>query len=296
MPLNSTYKRTLSETISYYKKNKNFRDLYVEGSVDKNILTNVLDHLGCKNIVVKNIDIINITDTDLVKYKFSSGNKNRLLTLALELELSIISYSGSLYCLADSDYSFIIDDKINSPYLIYTDFTDIEMYFYEEYIIDKIKIGIQNLNVDAGQLLDNFTEILKSIFYCKLANIDLGWNMESQDHLPCCAVSRGTDFITFNDKDFIDRYLQKNNRFEALDIFMHKINELTSVIFKSRKCVIRGHDYLKLLGWYLNKTARTSGHHYLDNKVMETIVFSAVDLNLLIQYKLFKNLIKLYKC
>jgi len=286
-------RRTIEELIVRYDLEPELCDLYVEGARDKKIFEWFLKRTGCKSVMVSEIDSIDIEESLIKELNLQSGNRDRVIALAIELERCIQKDAQFLLCVADSDFDFLLGRKYEPLYLQYTDYTSVELYFFSEYILEKLlTLGVQCVPCKITELLDNFIGVLQEVFLIRAANEKLGWGLHWMCFTNCCKIK--DNLVIFDKKEFIKRYLSKNGRLKNIKKFIEVYDQLSAIKVKIYKYRIRGGDYINLLGWYISKQIRRGGNKFRDPKIIHAMILPAGDEKLLMKEELFKKLFEKY--
>jgi len=164
-------RRTITEVITRYELEPEIRDLYVEGVNDKACLEWFFKQAERKSVVVLEIDCINIAEDLIWKFQLQSNNRGRVIALSLELEHQLSSKPPYIWCVADTDFDFLLGANHKSKYLLYTDYTSLDIYFFSKDILDKVfNLGLRRLGFDSSGVLQNLVEVLKDVFCIRAAN------------------------------------------------------------------------------------------------------------------------------
>jgi len=285
-------RRTIDELIARYCLEPELRDLYVEGPGEKLLFKWFFKEYGCKEIAVFEIECADV-DILLNEYCLQPGNRNRVVVLAMELNKSLINDARCLACVADSDFDFVLGRKYNSRYLVYTDYTSIDLYFYSVHILEKLfLLGIRRIPCDISILMKNLTDVLERIFLIRSTNEKLGWSLRWVDFTRSCSLDGST--VVFDHMGYIEKYLSCNGRLKDKEQFILTLEGLEAVKVKTSKHRIRGHDYIELIGWYISKVVGSGGNKYRDQNVVRAIIYPAVDARTLANEGMFKRLLKIY--
>lgn len=292
--MNKIERRTIDELVTRHILEPELRDIYVEGPSDKILFKWFLNKNECNNIEIYEIDSIDINDDLINTLALQSRNRDRLVALSVELERFLPISIKYVLCIADSDFDFLLGRKYGSRYLLYTDYTSIEIYFYYEQIIEKILLfGARRDTIDIRALMENLTEILQELFIIRSANEKLSWGLIWVDFIRNCKIKNR--LIEFDVRKFIEKYLSKNNKLDRINEFIETCEELKKVKVETHKHRIHGEDYLELFGWYISKLVHKSGHNYRNKQIMRTIIFQAADVRELTNEKMFEKLVGIYK-
>ena len=230
------------------------QDLYVEGVRDRNIYDWYLKETGHGDVSVLHIDLIAVDRETCEAYSLGEGNRNRVIALALELDRQFPSGLSRVRCIVDSDFDFILELPHRASYhLLYTDYTSIDLYTCDKELFDQGLLS--RLEIPRGNLQPLFTSMfrpLKELFVMRASNQVLQWGMNILSMTRCCTIV--DSMVTFDREDFVNRWLQTNNRVRDRDEFEFTCADLDAVHLDDFRKGVHSEDYLELVGWYL--------HHY----------------------------------
>lgn len=292
--MDKDYRSTIDELIALYILEPELRDIYVEGSTVKASVDWFLKWLGCKSVTIFEIDSVNIPSSLVSDYALNPGNRDELIVLSEEFKRLLENDAKYLLCIADSDFDFLLGRKYYSRYLIYSEYTSTDLCFCSEDALEKLFIlGVRSLPYNIEKLIDNFAEVLQEVFLIRTANEKMGWCMEWIDFCHCCRTK--DNLVIFDSKEFIKRYLSKNQRRGEIKEFTSVCEELRSIKVETFKHRIRCHDLFNLLGWYISKKVGRGGNKYRDPEVIRTAIVTAANVELVIDKEPFRTLSKIYK-
>lgn len=240
---------SINELLVRYELEPELKDIFVEGSFDREILTH---HVSGKNShqTFYEIDVVDVPLTILESYGLTSGNKQR--AIALSMELTKVPSSAHVFCLVDRDLDHWFTEVSNSARLRWSSFCSIEGHFLNSEIVRDVTITTSRAKISNFEVFfESLLETLRQIFSLRLADRDLGLNMSWVSIKKY--LSTESSKITFDLEKYVLAVLNKNSK-------MGKINEF-STSAKSWKhklsCDVRlafhGHDYTELLAWGISK-------------------------------------------
>lgn len=288
-------RRTIEELIARYTLEPELRDLFVEGLSDKLIFEWFFKQCRCELISIFEINCVNIQDSLIDELGLQSSNRDRVVALSIELERLLPIQVPQLCCVADSDFDFLLGRRHNSPYLVYSNYTSLDLYFWSEDILDRFfRLGVRYIPCEINTLLTNFAEVLQEVFLIRATNERLGWGLKWIEFTRCCSIK--DNLVVFDRMEFIKRYLSKNCRRGDIKEFIDVCEELRKIEVETFKHRIRGGDFFELLGWYISKRIGRRGNKYRDPNIIRGMIIPGIDVKLLIKEKLFKNLTEKYSC
>ena len=278
-------RRTIYELVTMYELEPELRDIFVEGPRDRVLYSWYLQKCGYSDVEVSEINSIEITRETLEAYDLGNGNRARLIALAHELDSEFTSILRFVRCVADSDYDFLLDSHRHANHLLYTDYTSVDMYTYDDELLRKVlRLGFNRLEMQVKELLDSITPILIETFIVRAANEKLKWGMSLPEFTRCCKVQGSR--IVFDKDVYVTRCLNKNKRRSESTTFNRVREELKAVHLDDFRKSIIGNDYFELLGWYLRKRCGWRGYARDQRSVM-FILLLALDDRVLFKEGLF---------
>ena len=287
-------RRTIDELITRYTLEPSLKDIFVEGPLDKAIYSWYLANGGCHGVVVFEIGSIEVDEGTVAAHGFESGNRSRVIALALELDSRFPNTLAHVRCVADSDFDFILKSRRNARHLLYTDYTSVELYAYSQELLEKVlAFGFGLPQTDCSSLFGCLAPILQELFVLKAANQALSWGLNWIPFTRCCALNGAV--IEFNRDDFVQRYLNTDQRLQEKNEFENKCEELRSVTLADPRHGIQGHDFITLVGWYLNQKLGRGSHGLGEQALTRAIILPAVDIYVLSSETLFVQLTAAYQ-
>ena len=286
-------RRKIGELIARYELEPELRDLFVEGPRDQEIYSWYLENSGYKNVAVFEIETVEIPHDVLASHGLSSGNRARVIALALELDKQFPELLRYVRCIADSDFDFIFTFRIDANHLLYTDYTSIDLYTSNEVLLAKVmRLSFNMPDTEVQPLFDCMFPIFQDVFIIRAANQKLGWGMSLVSFVRCCKVNGA--LVTFDKSDFVNRCLDANGRRNERTMFDELCRELQTVYLDNPRKSIHGDDYYELIGWYLRRRRGWDGYRQGNRSIMANLV-AALDDRLLSGEKLFVELDEVFR-
>lgn len=286
-------RKTVAELIAQYELEPTLRDLYVEGPSDKRLFEWFLKQFGCTPSSVFEISDINVDQKSLEKFGLQSGNRDRVIALSLEFEKMLQKDAPYLLCIADSDFNFLLGCTHSSRYLLYTDYTSVDLYLWSEEVIDKLfYLGVPCKTGNSATLLTNFKDVLQELFIVRAANKKLGFGIHFTEFTRYCRINN--NLVVFDCGRFAKNCLTTCGHSGDIDKFHAVCEELRAIKVATCKYRIRGHDYIKLLAWYVSRIVSSGGNVYRNPDMMRKMIILTVDAKSLENEGMFKKLIKKY--
>jgi len=281
-------RRKIEELAVMYELHPSQRDIYVEGPTDASLFLWFLRQASNQSAVVYEISTVEIPVDKIKQYNLEDNNRDRIITLALLLAPHIGEESLQMTCIADRDLDSVLNRQHNCGLLLFTDYTCIEMYSFNEMCMDKLlNIFIRGFPHKPAYVLQQLRLTLRKLFLIRLANKVLNLGLMEIPFKRCCRLKDGE--IIFDTEDFINRYLNKSNMRSRKQEFSDTIKSCQSRLANDHLHCMHGHDYIHLLAWYL-------AHHHVDRKLCDSEVIGRtllglLEFNQLVDLPLFKQLI-----
>ena len=289
-------RRKLDELVARYELEPSLHDVYVEGLTDKCIIQWFLQesNLDTENVAVYEIDTIDIPTDRLFALGLNDSNRSRVIFLACQLQSLFEGSLPPVICIADKDFdNLIASSHIESELLLFTDYTSIEMYLFDSNIIEKfLRLALHKDDLEAVNILNNISPILEEMFLLRAANHSLSYGMEwlSSASLRRCFKRRTGGQIEFDSNDFVDKYLNKNNRSSEKIAFLDKVKELRNKNISEIRDKIRGHDFIELFCWYIEPYLPKNKKGFIEPDIVLGTLRCCLDVDYLMQEKLFQEL------
>ena len=292
-------RRKLDELVARYELEPSLHDVYVEGLTDKSIIQWFLDesNLDTKNCTVYEIDTVDIPTDQLFALGLNDSNRSRVIFLAFQLQRLFETTSlPHVVCIADRDFDDLIgSSSIESELLLFTDYTSIEMYLFDYNIIEKfLRLALRKDDLEAVNIINNISPILVEMFLLRAANQSLSYGMEwlAPGTLKDCfnKKRRKGAPLEFDSNDFVEKYLNKNNRTSEKSAFLEKVNELRNKNISEIRNKIRGHDFIQIFCWYIEPYLPNNKKGFSDPEIVLGTLLCCLDVDYLMQEKLFQEL------
>jgi hypothetical protein len=98
-----------------------------------------------------------------------------------------------------------------------------------------------------------------------------------------CSNCQTSKVIEFKKPEFIDRYLNKNNRLAQKTLFIKKLEELRLRPVPDTRCKIHGHDFIDLLHWYIKHFLPKARRNAYDTEAIRGSLLGCVEIEYLRQ-------------
>jgi hypothetical protein len=280
------HKRELDELIAIYSLEEDLFDLYVEGPTDRSIIENYLEYKR------KDKSVIEIDDIDLSplekEYQDLNLYSNKDKLIALSRLLSEKKILTKVKCVVDRDFDGILKTIEQNKFLLYTDFSCIESYFFcNEHINKLLKLGIRNYPIETVFVIEQIGKVICGIFKLRMINKHFGFNGTKPKIKNHTHINKKTGFCDFNFTDYLRIFLNANKLIDRRHEIEKFIKEIEGTIGNDVRNQLNGHDFIEVLFDYINKTKNTVNFR-LEN--FERTFYLSVQPNYLDKYELFEKL------
>ncbi|MBA7495409.1 hypothetical protein ES702_05991 [subsurface metagenome] len=244
-------RKEIQELVALYSLEPELKDVYVEGTCDKNLLDWFLLERRMEGVNVYTVDTINVSDEVVNRYGLSSGsNRSRIIALSEELAAHLPP-GHRIICVADRDYEDYLPSGHTNVFLEFTDYTSADLYLLRQRTLRKLlSLVLGGFPLTLDDIMRQIVTILEQVFLVRLANAALGWNMK---WVPFTKYVQIDGALNFAVDRFTDAYLQKNNRWDERSAFKAKQEELRAQLRGDPRHRIRGHDLMELLHYAVKK-------------------------------------------
>jgi len=282
-------RKTIEELVALHSLEPSLKDIYVEGTRDRELVMWVLDGHHISDIAVYPIDIVDV-DADTVKSHGLDVGSNRSRVIALSAELAKqLSPECCVVCVADRDHEDYLPSTVRNPFLEFTDYNATELYLLRHSTIRKlISLVLSGFPLSPGQLTAQIVPILETLYVLRLANQMLTWHMAWVDFARYVQVD---DSITFKSDAFCKAYLVANGKWSRKATFQKKVEEGRSMLKEDPRFRIRGHDMTQLL-YHVAKKLRPR-RKFGDVATFEGAFMGCLELSELSRERLFARLLAL---
>ena len=250
-------RRTIAELIFLYEHEHSFRDIYVEGPTDRAFVAGVLRRTGIVDVAVREIDVIDVPAEQLTELQFTSGNRQRVIALAIVLERRTkVNLASRVICIADADAENEAA-RSRSALLLYTDVNSMPVYsFQEPYIQWYLDVQLLGFPKTAEQIIDSLVPILKQVAVVRRAMIKLGVSASPPSIEADCQVDGSA--ITFYLDRFVTRCLNKAGRADLLEAIHVETTSHDWLLPQDFQTWVNADDFLDLLHWLIVRHRRNS--------------------------------------
>src|SRR5713101_908206 len=283
-------KRRVNELVALYSLEPNLKVLFVEEAFDRRFLRWFFREIGRADIQVCEVAVVHFANGQLESLGLErSSNKHRVIGLIQMLENSMSLDNLAVFGLVDCDSERFLGFKWQSTHLLRTDYTSLEMYFFDAPPIEKfIDLVLHGFPLNPADLLDQISPILEMAFCARLANEQLGWRCDWLDIARHCAVKHSK--IEFNMSVWIERYLHKCARAdEDLRRFERTMASFKRQMDADPRHQMHGHDFVSLLGYLIVKLKNDFGP-FRHREILERALVGCVQLDFLQDQPLFVRL------
>jgi hypothetical protein len=257
---------SIQELQARYDLEPELVDLFVEGTFDKDVLTQACAGNSQRRAVYV-IDSVDVPMSVLTKHGLSQGNKQRVI--ALSRELAGIGEDAKVVCLVDRDLDHWFAPIANTHRLRWTSFCSLECHFLTTETIKDVAVTTGKAKIkNFDQFTQGLLSTIRTLYALRLSDRQLGLNLKWVAFRKY--LKRVDDSIVFDAAKYSIALLSSNCKSQAKGAFQTAtetwINNLTGDIRLSA----RGHDYTELLAWAISEFG---GERVLANEVAVECLF-----------------------
>jgi len=282
-------RRLLTEVLALYTFEPDLRDLYVEGASDKSFYGSILANANLHIIEIDSIDFSTLYDE---KPYLRVNNRKKVIELSSQLFDHFGSSKLNVYCIADIDFDTYKNSVVWNCYLLYTDYSSLEMYFFNDKCLELFfNQFLYGFPFSARSILDAFTPILRYLFFLELIAELAKKDVKKIEIKKSISIDRINGSIFLKKDEYLKKFLISNgliNDKNNIESYIEK--KLTEEEF-DLKYQIKGHEYVHLLFLYVNKI---KNHIGLNEEVLSRILCLCVSKEELQSEYLIKRLIQKY--
>lgn len=282
--------RTIDELLARYSVEPSLanKDIYVEGAFDADLLKMFIRDQKLNDVVPYEIGTIQIPDTTLIELGLTSGNRQKVIALALALGADNSKW-GPICCIVDLDEEQLLGTAHKKDGLLYTDDTAMELYVIDEESVEKVIFAVGGISELTGnELITLLSPIARELFLGRVAAKSLGWMIDwtDWDNGKYCKVGKAT--INFDLKKYFLNCLISNGKGKEYDAFAEKLLTFHSEVSKVNQLFFRGHDFGKLLELFLRKNGKQK-QNKLDSELILRMLMASTELKKLGNTNLFNS-------
>ena len=291
-------KRTIDEIITLYNLEPEMRSIFVEGVSDKVLIEYYLVKNDISDVTIYEIDsYVDFSSLYSEKDFLKRNNKKKLVELAKTFDSNFPEKLHFVLCIADKDFDEILEQKIQSQHLVYTDYNSLELYLFQVEVISKLyQIVLHGFPIEPEKTLSELKLPLKELFLFRYAKevlkLDDDFEMLSKNIFEKHFDVKSNGNIYFEKDTYIHKILVKNNLLKIKLDFLEKIEEGRKLLTGDFRNFIRGHDFVYLLFLQVDKFKRNLK---FNEQSFERSFFGCIEVDNLNGEELFKQLIDKYR-
>ncbi|WP_292753912.1 hypothetical protein [Nostoc sp. NMS4] len=130
-------RRTLDELVTRYELEPELCDIYVEGKTDKQLIEWFLEDKQLQDFGVYEIDTVEIPAQLLFELGLKDNIRSRVIALAIYIHDKFLETPLHITCIVDKDFDWLFGKEYQCDLLLFTDYSCLEMYLFNEVVLDK---------------------------------------------------------------------------------------------------------------------------------------------------------------
>lgn len=242
-------KWNIDELLARYHLEPELRDVFVEGSFDREILSHY-SQFNTSGRVFYEINTVDVPAQLLEIYGFTSGNKQR--AIALSNEFAKLPTAAQVFCLVDRDLDHWFDKVENSDRLRWSFFCSIECHYLCADVIRDVAIitgGAKIANFES--FVSSLCSVLRQLYALRLADRELGLNIKWVSLRKY--LTSNLSAISFDFQKYTLAVLNANSATKQKNEFIKKTDVWRQKLVCDVRLTCRGHDYTELLAWAISE-------------------------------------------
>ncbi|WP_176667805.1 DUF4435 domain-containing protein [Variovorax sp. SG517] len=241
--------RSIEELKARYELEPELDDVYVEGFFDKEVLTSHLAGSNSKSRTIYEIETVDIPNKLLTALGLTTGNKQRVIALATELEE--IANECAYRCLVDTDLDFWLEEVRNIKRLNWTTFCTLELHLLTEEVLREILFTASNAKInDFEAYCKSLCSVLCDLYALRLSDKQLELNLKWLPYDKYLSIKDG--IISFDLTRYASNTLRTNGHGKIEKEFMATSTNWMQKFGDDCRHHSRGHDFVHLIAWSVN--------------------------------------------
>lgn len=251
---------TIDELLARYDLEPDLRDVFVEGTFDREVLSHHLQTRSSSHVFYE-IDTVDVPAEVLALHGLTTGNKQRVI--ALSKELATIPAGAHVVCLVDRDLDHWFGEIVNSARLRWSSFCSIECHFLStdtirDILITTSRAKIPNFNEFSLSLLN----VLRQLYALRVADCELGLKLKWVALRRYLATD--SNIIILDLPAYTQAVLNNSSATKKKNEFIEAIDRWQRKLVCDIRLACRGHDFTELLAWTVSEF---NGHREFSTQV-----------------------------
>lgn len=256
------YRWTVSEYVMRIEQGRDLREILVEGPLDRDVIARVAESWGLDGLTVVESDYLHVTPADVDAAGQAKGVKGLLLSVACGLRQvdPKETLAGRVVVVVDRDYD---DEQLEESFVLRTDGHSIETYALDPIVLQRFVEQVLGRSArppgaDGSRpertsctgrelyekLLDALSEITGVRFAARASRpplqVGISW-------LKYAKVDR-SGFVEMDGRLLLENLVRSRGSMDQLEVLEHvRVEKAASASTEPRR-LVRGHDFVELLG------------------------------------------------
>ncbi|WP_137895259.1 hypothetical protein [Ramlibacter sp. 2FC] len=240
---------SIEELLARYDLEPQLADVFVEGSFDKEILSQVFNQ-SARRATFYEVDTVDVPPDLLRRHGLTSGNKQRLIALSKEFEA--LTSDASVVCLVDRDLDHWFGNISDTHRLRWTRFCCIESHFITREIVIDVALTTGASRIKQVDIfVISLFNVLKTLYAFRLADRELSLSLKWVALRKYLA--RDGDAVQLNTDKYVAATLGANAALAKKQEFAGSWNTWLTKLDGDVRLSARGHDYTELLAWAIGE-------------------------------------------
>lgn len=241
---------SVDELLTRYELEPGIADVFVEGQFDRDVLQRCFEDSGERGRVAYPIEVVDVPSATLRAHGLTPGRKQEVIALAREL--GVLPDPRAYRCLVDRDLDHWFGALENTPRLVWTRYTSIDLYFYgAKTLNDLLLVAAKCVVPNWSKLEVSLEAALITLFAFRLADRELGLTLRWISFDRCLSLTKGA--IVLDSAEYVQRLLAANRKTSEKAKFLAAVGKWSGAVPSDKRQFVRGHDYVELIAWAIRK-------------------------------------------
>lgn len=251
-------KRAFEAVIEKYKLEKEIKDVYVEGEEDRRFYTNHYKQGDKHFIDISSIDFSS-QKPELEKSELENGNRDKIIYL-----LDCLKDKGqeNIRGVIDKDILFYTREIPSNDFVLTTDYSCLEMYFFTKDNIKKVqKNTLKKMSVE---FVEDVMKKLQLIGAVRIVEKQMNLSLRKPDICSCIVIDRDKKFLIDVDKYIKCLFSKSDGKYRSqMNEFKNNVKECIKAIKdEDPRDSLNGHDLIAVLTQCVRKLEKNEANDF----------------------------------
>lgn len=237
-------RRTIGEWTTLLEIEPALRYIFVEGESDQWLIATVFNALNRTNVSVRLIQDVYISESQLHKTPFNSGNRAKLLAFSSAVQARMTRPMDNMRCIVDLDCDAILPRAAESRFVRFTDSANMLVHFAE---YPSIRHTIGAVYGHDLSIADFETVVDAAVFLFVVRVLRYSHFPQASSVDPYKSLTIEGERLRFAKEDYVQRFAMRNGLIKEAERLLSEANDLRSRLTADPRRYMNSHDFLSLL-------------------------------------------------